>query len=213
MSIHWFAQFCYQNNNHALPHDAFIPYIYIWLTRICICCKPHPTRDETRDLQIVLPTTLTLLFFHTYGALHVRHIHAIFKLWGRPFCSSLLCLFLSFFVAMKGIQFTKLHCHISFFSFTRFTTCFLSSCGWLLNSCKCRLFCLHIQQAIRFSLNNESRLAHRRQQSAGSAFQFHYNHPLLRASFPNYILCPHRWVMVNRIISLNNNWNSLTVLN
>ena len=51
-------------------------------------------------------------------------------------------LFLSFFVAMKRIR-----CHISFFSFTQFTTWFLSSCGQLLNSRKHQLFCLHIQNA------------------------------------------------------------------
>ena len=116
-----------------------------WLTKICICCKPRPTRDEMRDLQIALLMMLTLSFFHTYGALHPRYIHAIFELWGRPSCSSLLA---CFFVAMKGIQFTQLRCDISFFSFTRFTTCFLSSWGRLLNSLKHRLFCLHIQQAI-----------------------------------------------------------------
>ena len=54
-------------------------------------------------------------------------------------------LFLSFFVAMKGIQFTQLRCHISFFLFIQFTTCFLCSHGRLLNSCKHQLFCLHIQ--------------------------------------------------------------------
>ena len=55
-------------------------------------------------------------------------------------------LFLSFSVAMKGIQFTQLCCHISFLSFT---THFLSSRGRLLNSRKRRLFCLHIQHATR----------------------------------------------------------------
>ena len=54
-------------------------------------------------------------------------------------------LFLSFSVAMKGIQFTQLRSHISFLSFIHLTTCFLSSCRWLLDSYKCWLFCLHIQ--------------------------------------------------------------------
>ena len=58
-------------------------------------------------------------------------------------------LFLSFGVAMKGIQFTQLRCHISFLSFTRLNTCFLSRRGRLLNSRKRRLFCLLIQHATR----------------------------------------------------------------
>ena len=58
-------------------------------------------------------------------------------------------LFLSFGVAMKEIQFTQLHCHISFLLFTQLTTCFLSSCRQLLNSCKCWLFHLHIQHDTR----------------------------------------------------------------
>ena len=58
-------------------------------------------------------------------------------------------LFLSFCVAMKGIQFIQLRCHISFLSFTRLTTYFLSSRIRLLNSRKCRLFRLHIQHTTR----------------------------------------------------------------
>ena len=115
-----------------------------YLTKICVCHKPCPTRDETHDLQIVLPTTLMLLFFYTSSTLQARHIRIIFKLWGRSFCLSLL---VSFYVAMKGIQFTQLRCHISFFSFIQFTTCFLSSWGWLLDSRRHRLFYLHIQNA------------------------------------------------------------------
>ena len=53
--------------------------------------------------------------------------------------------FLSFGDAMKGIQFTPLHFHISFLSFVRITTCFLSRYGWLLDSHNCWLFHLHIQ--------------------------------------------------------------------
>ena len=118
-----------------------------WLIEICICCKPCPTRDETRDLQIALPTT----FFYTSGNLHARHIRAIFELCSS-LCSSLLARhfsFLSFGVAMKGIQFTQLRCHISFLSFTRLTICFLSSRGRLLNSRKRRLFRRDIQLATR----------------------------------------------------------------
>ena len=136
-------------HNSAVKQPMPLPTLLLlyrfWLTEICICCKPHPTRDKMHDLQIELPTTLMLLFFYTSGTLHARHICAIFELWGRLFCSSLL--FFSFGVATKGIQFTQLRCHISFLSFTWLTTCFLSSCGRLLKSCKRQLFCLHIQHA------------------------------------------------------------------
>ena len=57
------------------------------------------------------------------------------------------CFFLSYGVAMKGIQFTQLRCHISFLSFIWLTTCFLSSRGQLLDSRKHRLFHLYIQHA------------------------------------------------------------------
>ena len=40
-----------------------------WLVEICICHKPRPTRDKTRDLQIALPWTLMLLFFSILLAL------------------------------------------------------------------------------------------------------------------------------------------------
>ena len=127
-----------------MPFSTMLLLYPFWLTEICICHKPHPTRDEMRDLQIALPMTLMLPFFYTSRTLHVSHIHAIFELWGRPFCLSLL---VSFGVAMKGIQFTQLRWHISFLSFTRFTTCFLSSRGRLLNSHKHQRFHLHIQHA------------------------------------------------------------------
>ena len=86
-------------HNSAVKQQMPLPtmlFLYrFWLTEICICCKPCPTRDELHDLQIALLTMLTLPFFYTSGSLHTRHIHTIFKLWGRSFCSSLLvCFFL-----------------------------------------------------------------------------------------------------------------------
>ena len=113
-----------------------------WLTETYIYCKPRSTRDEMCDLQIALPRMLMLPFFYISSTPHVRHICTSFELWGRPFCSSL-----SFGVTIKGIQFTQLCCHISFLSFLWLTTCFLSSRGWLLDSHKHWLFCLHIQPA------------------------------------------------------------------
>ena len=60
------------------PSPQCFFYTGSWLTEICICCKLHPTTDETCDRQITLPTTFTLLFFCTSGILHTRYICAIF---------------------------------------------------------------------------------------------------------------------------------------
>ena len=92
-----------------------------WLAEICICHKPHPTRDETRDVQIALPRMLTLpFFFYTSGTPHARHIHTHFELWHRPFHSSLLTSFFLLVLLWKR---------------------------WLLDSCKRRLFHRHIEHA------------------------------------------------------------------
>ena len=59
-------------------------------------------------LQIALPTTLTLLFFCTFGILHLRYIHAIFELQGRPFCLSFFVSSHSFIVTFH-LSFTQRH--------------------------------------------------------------------------------------------------------
>ena len=88
-------------------------------------------------------------------------------------------LFLSFFlpfdVAVKGIQSTQLCCHISFLSFG-LPPVFNTAGGgcWIqvyVGSSACIYCSPHV-----VSLNDEPRFAHRRHQSAGSAFQFHYTH-------------------------------------
>ena len=73
-----------------MPLPTRLLLYWFWLTEIFICRKSRPTRDETHDLQIALPTMLMLPFFYTSSTLHVRHICTSFELWGRPFCSSLL---------------------------------------------------------------------------------------------------------------------------
>ena len=114
----------------------------------------HISQTPSQQRRDAWPTNCTpkdahaSVFFYTSSTPHARHIRTRFELWGRPFCSSLLASFcLPFGVATKGIYSTQLHCHISFLSFVWLTTCFLPSQGWLLDSCKCRLFCLHIQYA------------------------------------------------------------------
>ena len=120
------------------------------LAKIYIYHKPRPTRDETCDLQIALPRTLILLFiFYTSGTPHARHIALVLTFEVGHFACHFLLLsfFLPLDIAMKGIHSTQLHCHISFLLFIQLTTCFLSRRGQLLDSHKCRLFCLHIQYA------------------------------------------------------------------
>ena len=63
-----------------------------WLAEIYMCHKSCPAR---RDLW---PTNCTpkdthASVFYTSGTPHARHVHAHFKLWGRPFCLSLLASF------------------------------------------------------------------------------------------------------------------------
>ena len=149
VSIHWFAQsFCEARNATITTMLRLLLWYQFWLAEICICHKPRPTGDETRDLQIAPQGRSCFHFFYTSGTPHTRHIYACFELLGRPFRSSLLAsFFLPFGVAMKGIHSTQLRCYISFLLFVRFTTCFSSSRGRLLDSHKHRLFCLHIQHA------------------------------------------------------------------
>ena len=145
-----------------------------WQTEICICCKPRPTREKC-DLQIALTTTLTLPFFHTSDALPARHIHAIFELSGRPSCSSLLVsIFLSLWLWKE-------------FNSHSFVVTFHFSCSfglppvfyptvddcWIHINVGCSA-CIY-SRLFMVSLNDESRLAHQRQQSVDSAFQFHYS--------------------------------------
>ena len=122
------------------------------------------------------PNDAHVSFFFFFSILPVLYTQSTFAPFSNFEIGHFVChfLFLSFGVVMKGIQFTQLRCHISFLLFTLFTTCFLSGRGRLLNSHKRWLFCLHIQHPLAVSLNDKPRLAHRRQQPAGSAFQFHY---------------------------------------
>ena len=81
-----------------MPLPTMLLLYRFWLTKICICRKPRPTKDETHDLQIALPTTLMLPFFYTSGKTHfsillARHICTIFEFWVWPFCLSLLVSF------------------------------------------------------------------------------------------------------------------------
>ena len=113
-SIHWFARFCSEVTNNAPPHNAsFISVLgwpkFAYETRRG-AYKLHSQRRSRFHFSI-LPVLYTQDTFMPFLNFKVGHFSCHF-------------LFLSLGVAIKGIQFTLLHCHISFLLFTWFTTCF-----------------------------------------------------------------------------------------
>ena len=110
----------------------------------------NPVPPETRRVtyKLLSQWRSCFLFFFTSGTPHTRQF-----------------MFLSFGVAMKGIQFTQLRCHISFLSFTWLTTCFYPAVDgcWIHVNVGCSA-CLYSTPFV-VSLNDEHRLAHRKQQS------------------------------------------------
>ena len=121
-----------------------------------------------RGLQTAFPATLTLLFFCTSSTLQAGYLHPIFEFQGRPFCSSLLLSFFRCCYAKNSIHTASLSHFISH-SLGSPPVLFYP----IIYSCK-----IHVNDStpLVVSLNDESRLAHWRQQSAGSAFQFHNKH-------------------------------------
>ena len=98
------------------------------------------------------------VFFYTFGTPHTRHIHGCHFFLFSFFLLSFWCCYErnSFHTALLSHFISLVHpAHHLFF---------LSSREWLLDSHKCRLH----------ATNDEPQLAHWRQQSVGSAFQFHY---------------------------------------
>ena len=131
------------NNNNNAEITPFIPVLAGQNLHMSQTLSHH--RQDTWPTNCTPKDTHASVSFYTSGTPHARHNCARFELWGRPFYSSLLAsFFLPFGVAMKGIQSTQLHCHISFLSFIQLITCFSSGRGRLLDSRKHRLFWLHI---------------------------------------------------------------------
>ena len=128
-----------------MPFHTMLLLYWFWLTKICICRKPDPTRDETRRVIYKLHSQWHSYFW--FSILPVLYTQDTFVPFSNFEVGHFVChfLFLSFAVAMKVIQFIQLRCHISFLLFTRLTTYFLSIRGRMLNSCKRRLFHLHTQ--------------------------------------------------------------------
>ena len=53
-------------SKQQIPLPTMLLLYWFWLTEICICCKPRPTRDETCDRQNCTPNdahTSTFLYF------------------------------------------------------------------------------------------------------------------------------------------------------
>ena len=141
-----------------------------------------PTNCTPKDAHAFVFCFFLFFFSNTSGTPHARHIRARFELWGGAISIVTSCFFLSFGVFMKGIQFTQLCYYISFLSFVRLTICFCffyaagDGC-WIHVYVSCSA-CIYGMLLV-VSLNDEPRLTHRRQQSVGSAFQFHYRRVVL----------------------------------
>ena len=132
--------------------------------------NPCPTGDGTCDLQITLPRTLMLPFFSILLALHMQDTFVLilnFEVghFARHF------LFLSFSLLVLLWKGFNPHSFIVTFHFSR-------------SSGSSPVFFLYSTPLI--SLNNKPQLAHRRQHSAGSAFQFPYRNT--KITYANKIL-------------------------
>ena len=119
-SIHWFAQFCCL----ATKYPSRQCFLYTGFGRLQFAYVANPVPPETRRMTYKLHSQRRLHF--RFFILQVLYTQDTFAPFGNFQVSHFArhFLFLSFGVAMKGIQFTKLRCHISFLSFTRFITCF-----------------------------------------------------------------------------------------
>ena len=131
-SIHWFAQSCCESTNAPQQCLDYFFYTGFGWPKFAYVANPVPpgTRHMTYKLHFQQRSCfrfsiLSVLYMQDTFALVLNFMVGHFA---RHF------LFLSSGVAMKGIKFTQLHCHIWFLCFIQFTTCFLSSRGRLLDS-------------------------------------------------------------------------------
>ena len=106
---------------------------------------PSPHRWDAWPTNCTSKDDHASTFLYTSSTLHARYIHARFELWGRPFCLSLLASF--FLLVLLWKEFIPHSFVVTFHFPPRLTIYSLSSQGRLLDSHKCRLFCLHIQHS------------------------------------------------------------------
>ena len=173
--IHWFAQsYCAATDATTTMLRLLLLYQF-WLGEICICHKTRPTRDKMHDLQIALPRTLMLPFFSILPVLHTQDTFALvlnFEL-GHFTCHFLL---LSFFLLVLLWKELNPHNFVVTFHFSHSfgspPVFYPAGDGcWIDINVDCYA-CLYSMPLI-VSLNNEPQLAHQKQQSVGSAFQFY----------------------------------------
>ena len=112
-------------------------------------CRPkfayvtNPVPPETRHVTNKLHSQGCSCF---YFYLYFRHSTCKTQLWETPFCSSLLAS--SFRLVLLRKELIPHSFIVTFHSYRSSAHhLFLSSRGWLLYSCKRRLFCRHIQHA------------------------------------------------------------------
>ena len=127
-----------------MPLPTMFLLYRFWLTEICICRKPRPTRDEIYKLHSQRRSYFRFFLYFRYSTHETHSCH--FSTLSSAILLVTFCLFLSFFVAMKGIHTTSLSHFISLIHSVHHLF-FLSSRRRLLNSHKSRLFRLDIQHA------------------------------------------------------------------
>ena len=145
------------------------------------CYKPCPTRDETHNLQIVLPRMLMLLVFSILPALHTQDTFVLILNFDVDHFAHhflLLSFFLpSFLLVLLWKEFNP-HSFVVTFHFSHlfssppvFFYPVEDGC-WIHVNISCS-GCICSMLRIVF-LNDEPWLSYQRQQSTGSASQFHY---------------------------------------
>ena len=69
--------------SNKMPLPTMLLLYRFWLTEICICCKPHPTRDEMRRVTYKLHSQQRS---HFCFSIFLVLIPTKFELWDWPFC-------------------------------------------------------------------------------------------------------------------------------
>ena len=161
-SIHWFERLCSKVTNKMPLLTMLLLYRFLADRNLHMRRDVGPTNCTPND-----PHASVFFFFFVFPLLYMQDTFVPFLNFkvGHFACHFL---FLSFGIAMKGIQFTQLPCHIS---------SLLHSVHHLFYFYPAMYDCwIHVNNSMPLvvSLNNESQLACWRQQSADSAFQFHY---------------------------------------
>ena len=135
----------------------------------------NPVPPETRRMtnKLYSQERSCFRFYYTSGTPHARHIRVHFELWGRPFHSSLLASI--FILVLLWKEFIS-HSFVVTFHLSHSSgsppVFYPAGDGcWIHLNVGCSA---SIYSPPLVSLNDKFRLIHLRQESAVSAFQFHY---------------------------------------